>query len=133
MAYRSRVVFSERSRPEIFCWVFAGRRSRSAWLGVGGMAVPVRNRSTSASRVFEAFQQVPGGRLLGLCAWDAADGGQAGVDAVPEQAQVPRDRLIRDDGQSLAACEVGGVDEGAQLAGDLPGPDRLRVGLGGVL
>ena len=32
MAYRSRVVFSERRRPEIFCWVFEGRRSRSAWL-----------------------------------------------------------------------------------------------------
>jgi len=33
MAYRSRVVFSERSRPEIFCWVFAGRTSRSALSG----------------------------------------------------------------------------------------------------
>jgi hypothetical protein len=83
--------------------------------------------------VLEAFEQVPGARLLAGRAGHAADGGQAGVDAVPEQAQVPRDRLIRDDGQSLAACEVGGVDEGTQLAGDLPGPDRLRVGLGGVL
>ena len=26
IAYRSRVVFSERSRPLIFCWVFDGRR-----------------------------------------------------------------------------------------------------------
>jgi hypothetical protein len=33
IAYRSRVVFSERSRPEIFCWVFDGRRSRSALSG----------------------------------------------------------------------------------------------------
>jgi hypothetical protein len=33
MAYRSRVVFSERSRPLIFCWVLAGRRSRSALSG----------------------------------------------------------------------------------------------------
>ena len=33
MAYRSRVVFSERSRPEIFCWVLEGRRSRSALCG----------------------------------------------------------------------------------------------------
>jgi hypothetical protein len=32
MAYRSRVVFSERSRPEIFCCVLEGRRSRSTWL-----------------------------------------------------------------------------------------------------
>ena len=32
MAYRSRVVFSERSRPEIFCWVLEGRRSRSAFM-----------------------------------------------------------------------------------------------------
>jgi hypothetical protein len=28
MAYRCRVVCSERSRPEIFCWVFAGRDPR---------------------------------------------------------------------------------------------------------
>ena len=33
MAYRSRVVFSERSRPLIFCWVLEGRRSRSALSG----------------------------------------------------------------------------------------------------
>ena len=52
---------------------------------------------------------------------------------MPEQAQVPGHRIIRDDGQSLVACEVGGVDEGAQFAGDLPGPDRVRTGLGGVL
>ena len=44
IAYRSRVVLSERSRPLIFCWVFNGRRSRSAWLLVGGMAVSDRNR-----------------------------------------------------------------------------------------
>ena len=34
MAYRSRVVFSERNRPEIFCWVFEGRRSRSLICGM---------------------------------------------------------------------------------------------------
>jgi len=33
IAYRSRVVFSERSRPLIFCWVLEGRRSRSALSG----------------------------------------------------------------------------------------------------
>jgi hypothetical protein len=33
----------------------------------------------------------------------------------------------------LVAGHVGGVDEGAQLAGDLAGPDRVRVDLGGVL
>ncbi len=33
IAYRLRVVSCERSRPEIFCWVFAGRRSRSALCG----------------------------------------------------------------------------------------------------
>lgn len=35
MAYRSRVPCSERSRPEIFCWVLAGRRSRSAAWAAG--------------------------------------------------------------------------------------------------
>ena len=65
IAYRSRVVFSERSRPEIFCWVFDGRRSRSAWLEVGGMAVSDRNRSTSASRCLRhSSRSRAGGCLL---------------------------------------------------------------------
>jgi hypothetical protein len=35
--------------------------------------------------------------------------------------------------EALVAGGVRGVDEGAQRAGGLPGPDGLRVGLGGVL
>jgi len=34
MAYLLRVAVSERSRTEIFCWVFDGRRSRSALCGM---------------------------------------------------------------------------------------------------
>jgi hypothetical protein len=30
------VAVPERRRPEIFCWVLAGRRSHSAWLEVAG-------------------------------------------------------------------------------------------------
>src|SRR5271157_1013567 len=82
----------------------------------------------------EAFQQVQGGRLLDvLAAGDAADLRQAGVDAVAEQLQVPGGQLVRDGGQALVAGHVGGVDKGAQLTGDLGGPDRVRVGLRGVL
>jgi len=33
IAYRFRVTCSERSRPDIFCWVLAGRRSLSALCG----------------------------------------------------------------------------------------------------
>ena len=39
----------------------------------------------------------------------------------------------RGDGcQALVAGHVGGVDEAAQRACDLAGPDGVRVGLGGV-
>src|SRR5512135_754443 len=84
--------------------------------------------------VLEAFPQVQGGRLLDVAAaGDAADLGQAGVDAVAEEFQVPGGQLVRDGGQPLVAGDVGGVDEGPQLPGDLAGPDRVRVGLRGVL
>ena len=36
-------------------------------------------------------------------------------------------------GQALLAGQVRGVDQGAQGAGDLAGPDGPQVGLGGVL
>src|SRR5208283_312362 len=84
--------------------------------------------------VLEAFKQVQGGWLLDVAAArDAADLGQAGVDAVAEQFQVPGGQLVRDGGQALAAGHVSGVDEGPQLTGDLGWPDRLRVGLRSVL
>ena len=81
----------------------------------------------------EAFQQGQGGCLLAFRAGDAADFRQADADAVAEQQQVSGDRVVGDGGQSLAAGGVRGVDEGAQLVGDLAGPDRVRVRLGGVL
>lgn len=46
--------------------------------------------------------------------------------------RLPGGRLFGDGGQALGAGQVRGVDEGAQLAGDLAGPDGIRVGLGGV-
>ncbi len=70
--------------------------------------------------------------LLGVAAGDAADLRQPGVDAVPEHAQVPGGRVCRHGGQAGVAGSVRLVDEGAQLAGDLAGADRVRVGLGGV-
>lgn len=54
MAYRSRVAASERRRPEIFCWVFGGRKARSAWftleLAVRLVAVPVSAVAGAARR-----------------------------------------------------------------------------------
>ena len=133
MAYRSRVVFSERSRPEIFCWVLEGRRSRSAWLVVGGMAVSVRNRSTSASRCRRHSSSVRAGGCLLLAPGTRRTCGQPDGDAAAEQRQVLGGHVGGDGGQALVAGQVGGVDEAAQGLCDLAGPDGLRVGLGGVL
>ena len=122
------------ARPLIFCWVFEGRRSRSAWLDVGGMAVSVRNRSTSASRCLRHSSRCrAGGCLTFLPPGTRRTSNSAGVDAVAEQLEVPGGQLARDGGQALAAGHVSGVDEGPQLTGDLGGPDRLRVGLRSVL
>jgi hypothetical protein len=38
------------SRPEIFCWILLGRRSRSAWLAVGGTVRSWTKRGTSSTR-----------------------------------------------------------------------------------
>ena len=80
----------------------------------------------------QAFQQQPGRRLPGVRAGDAADYRQAGQDAVTEQPQVSGGGSLGDGVQSLVAGGIGGVDEGAQRPGDLAGPDRAGVGLGGV-
>ena len=82
--------------------------------------------------MLEAFQQRPGGWLLALGAGDAADLRQADADAVAEQRRCSAVVSSGDGGQALVAGEVGLVDEAAQLVGDLAGPDRVRVGLGGV-
>ena len=50
-----------------------------------------------------------------------------------EQPQVLRGGLIGHRGQALITGEVRLVDEAAQGVRDLPGPDRVRVGLGGIL
>ena len=52
---------------------------------------------------------------------------------MPEQLEVLCGHLARDGGQALVPGHVGGVDQAAQRPGDLAGPDRVRVGLGGVL
>src|SRR5271165_6667098 len=133
MAYRSRVVFSERSRPLIFCWVLEGRRSRSAWLEVGGMAVPVRNRSTSASRWRRHSSSVRAGGCLLL-----APGTRPTSDS---PTVTPRRNSFRcsavicpgTTSRPWSRATLAAVDEAAQRVCDLAGPDRLRVALGGVL
>jgi hypothetical protein len=52
---------------------------------------------------------------------------------VPEQLQVPGGAVCRDGIQALIPGQVRGVDEAAQRVCGLPGPDRVRMGLGGVL
>src|SRR5450759_5102630 len=50
MVSRSRVTSADWSRPEIFCCVFSGRRSRSLMLLVGQTRVSEQNRSRSSCR-----------------------------------------------------------------------------------
>jgi DNA polymerase III delta prime subunit len=79
----------------------------------------------------QAFQERQRGWLL--AAGQAADFGQPDGHAVPEQPQVLRSGVVRHGGQALLAGQIRLVDQGAQGVLDLPGPDRVRVGLGGVL
>ena len=93
--------FSVRSRPDIFCWVFAGRGSRSAWLEVGGIRRSVVNRSTSSCAVAQAFEQVAQGFLLAAGAagiWEAEE------DAVPERVDQGRGDSSGMAGQALVAA-----------------------------
>jgi hypothetical protein len=83
--------------------------------------------------VAQAFQQQPGGRLSHVGAGDPPDLGQSDADAVAEQPQVFRLGVGGNGGKALVAGEARGVDQGAQRAGDLAGPDGRGVGLGGVL
>lgn len=63
--YRSLVRCSLVSRPEIFCWTLAGRRSRSAWLEVGGTFQIVGEAQEVGFAVAQDFQQQPGFALTG--------------------------------------------------------------------
>ena len=85
IAYRLRVVSCERSRPEIFCWVFASLRLRSARLEAGVSAGRGKEAENVVPAAAQAFQQQPGRRLPDLGAGAAAHAGQADADAVPEQ------------------------------------------------
>jgi len=83
--------------------------------------------------VAEAFQQQPAWGLLVVRAGEAADLGQPGEDAVAEQLEVFCDGVVWHGAQPPVAGQVCLVDESAQGAGDLAGPDGVRAGLGGVL
>jgi hypothetical protein len=74
--------------PGYFCWVFAGRRSRSAPLEVGGIRRSDKEPQDVMLTVVQVFQQHPGRRLLLVRAAHAAYLGQAHQDAVAEQPQV---------------------------------------------
>src|SRR5664280_2141004 len=64
MVSRSRVTSADWSRPEIFCCVFSGRRSRSLMLLVGQTRVSEQNRSRSSCRSRRhSSNDRPGSRL----------------------------------------------------------------------
>jgi hypothetical protein len=126
MAYRSRVVLSERSRPLIFCWLGGSQVAFGLVAGRGDGGVGEEPQHVGFA-VAQAFQQEPGGRLLGLGARDAADLGQPDGDAAAEQRQVLRGHLPGDRGQALVAGQVGGVDEAAQGLCDLAGQAQSAI------
>ncbi len=98
------------------------------------MAPPGRSSGCGpVCAVPEAFQQQPGRGLLLVRAGDAGNLGWAGADAVTEQLEVFGGAVGGDGVQALVAGQVRLVDEGAQGVRGLAGPDRIRVGLGGVL
>lgn len=72
MAYRSRADFTERSLPESFCCVFAGRRSFCLVRGRGYPQVR-REAEDAGLAAVQAFQQCAAGFLPCFRAWDAAD------------------------------------------------------------
>ena len=127
-----RVVASERSRPEIFCCIFAGRTSRSAWLDVGGMRRSVRNRSTSSRRSFRhSSSSRPGGRFSLLPGTRRTCDSPASTpcrNSFSSFAMLASGMACRPCSRALFAAWM--------MARRLPGstgPDRVRVGLGGVL
>ena len=116
--------------PDIFCWILAGRRSRSASLEVGGMRRSEANRSTSPRRSRRHSSRSRQGSCLRpppLLTWPTP-----GEHAVFESVDERRGDLIRDGGQALRAGDAGSADQPLQGLGDLPRPVRARVDLGGV-
>ena len=120
------------SRPEIFCWILDGRRSRSAWFEVGGTCRSWAKRSTSAGR---SRRTSSSSRALRSPRAGAA---REGVGQPDQHADVgPGDQLVADlggdRGQALVAGEVGVVNQPAQRVGDLDRPHRVGVDLRGVV
>jgi hypothetical protein len=76
------------SRPEIFCWVLAGRRSRSLRLLVGQIRVSVQKARTSLSWSRQNSSRVRPVPLGGGAAraGDRPDFGEADPDGVAELA-----------------------------------------------
>ena len=80
--------------------------------------------------VTQAFQQVAAGTLL--AARHLRHPGKAEDDAVRERVHQRCGDLIGHRGQVVGAGGARGVDQSLQCLGDLDGPVRIRVELGGV-
>ena len=94
MAYRSRVVFSERREPTADLLLGLGGPQGAFGLVAGRRDGGVGEKPQHVGfAVAQAFQQEPGWRLLGLGTRDAADLGQPDGDAAAEQRQVLRGHL----------------------------------------
>ena len=109
----------------------AGRvRPGCWWRGDGGVGEEPQHVGLARSR--RRSSSVQGRRLLALGAGDAADLGEPDGDAAAEQLQLFGGAVRGDSCHALITGQVCLVDEAAQRACDLAGPDRVRVGLGGV-
>ena len=119
------------SRPEIFCWVLEGRRSRSLRLLVGQMRVSAQNPRTSPSWSRQNSSRArPGGWAVVL------RGPGLGRTWARPTRMAWRNSLISggcwDRRQVGVAGVVPGVDQAAQRALGLLGPRRARARLRGV-
>src|SRR5215204_4275371 len=100
------------SRPEIFCWILDGRRSRSAWFEVGGTRRSWAKRSTSAGRSRRTSSSSRALRSPGRVS--AEEGvGQPDQHPVTEPAQQLVADVIGDRGQGVFAGAVGFTDQRA--------------------
>jgi hypothetical protein len=114
------------SRPEIFCWILAGRRPRSLMLLVGQIRVSVQNRRTSPSWSRQNSSRArPGGWAVEL------RGPGLGPTSWSPTRMAWRNSLISGSatgaGVAGVACLVSGVDQAAQRTLGLFGPHRVGV------
>ena len=134
MAYRCRVVRSDRSRPEILSWVFAGSQVSFGLVGGGRDAQVGGEAQDVVLAVAQVFQEPLAGVAVVHAEAAGAGGqvGQAGGDAVAVGGDQGSADAGRDGGQVLVRGRGRRRGSGRRRGGDLGRPGGTGVALGGV-